>query len=161
MGIKEEKPKDIPPQFTSILDKYQDVFPSNLPKVLPPVRQLGHNIPLIEGAKPTFWPLYHLSPKERNEVHKLVPELLRTALVVSNMFMTTFSLVLLRTALVVSVNFEVPLRSMHDWLAQFNNVLYLLYQSIPIITSNYWLKWVTLNVWFVWNPPNDKCMLKS
>ena len=76
MGIKEEKPKDIPPQFTSILDKYQDVFPSDLPKGLPPQRHLRLTIPLVEGAKPTFRPLYRLSPKEHEEVRKQVADLL-------------------------------------------------------------------------------------
>ena len=73
---KEEKLRDVPPELTYILDKYQDVFPSDLPKGLPPERQLGHTIPLVEGAKPTFRPLYRLSPKEHEEVRKQVADLL-------------------------------------------------------------------------------------
>ena len=47
-----------------------------MPKGLPPSRQTGHTIELVENAKPTFRPLYRLSPFEHEEVRKQVAELL-------------------------------------------------------------------------------------
>ena len=48
----------------------------NLKEGLPLECKWGHTISLVEGAKPTFRPLYRLSPKEHEEVRKQVADLL-------------------------------------------------------------------------------------
>lgn len=68
----EKVPTDIQP----LLEEYGDVFPDELPRGLPMVRQVGHTIPLVEGAKPTFRPIYRLSPKEHSEVRQQITDLL-------------------------------------------------------------------------------------
>ena len=38
----------------ALLQGYQDVFPEELPEGLPPVRGVGHSIPIEPGAQPPF-----------------------------------------------------------------------------------------------------------
>jgi Reverse transcriptase (RNA-dependent DNA polymerase)/RNase H-like domain found in reverse transcriptase/Integrase zinc binding domain/Retroviral aspartyl protease/Chromo (CHRromatin Organisation MOdifier) domain len=67
---------EIPKPLMPLLNEYQDVFPAEMPKGLPPARQTGHTIELIEGAKPMFRPLYRLSPFEHEEVRTQITDLL-------------------------------------------------------------------------------------
>ena len=66
----------IPQPLKPLLSEFNDVFPEEMPKGLPPSRQTGHTIELLEDAKPTFRPLYRLSPFEHEEVRKQVADLL-------------------------------------------------------------------------------------
>ena len=75
-GTEVEIPRDVNPLLRPILQKYRDVFPNDLPHYLPPRREVGHTIPLEEGAKPVFRPIYRLSPAERDEVQRQVTDLL-------------------------------------------------------------------------------------
>jgi hypothetical protein len=68
--------KDIPPALRSVVNRYGDVFPKELPSGLPPDRGVGHTIPLVEGAKPPFRGIYRLSPLELEEVKTQVTSLL-------------------------------------------------------------------------------------
>ena len=52
------------------------MFPDKLSEGLPPDRGVGHTIPLEPGSKPTYGPMYRLSPAERREVEKQVKEYL-------------------------------------------------------------------------------------
>ena len=64
-------------QLDSLLHEYQDVFPDQLPPGLPPEREVFHTIQLAPDAKPTWRPLYRLSPAERDEVERQIKELTR------------------------------------------------------------------------------------
>ena len=66
----------VPPPLRALVEKYNDVYPQDLPHHLPPERNVGHSIPLMEGSKPVFRPIYRLSPAERQEVEKQVTDLL-------------------------------------------------------------------------------------
>jgi hypothetical protein len=57
------------------LEKFEDVF-DLLPSGLPPERKMAHTIPLGEGSKPPFRPIYRLSPKELEEAKRQVQEYL-------------------------------------------------------------------------------------
>jgi hypothetical protein len=47
----------LPPAITNLLQEYMDVFPSEIPSGLPPVRGIEHKIDLIPGrACPTMLP---------------------------------------------------------------------------------------------------------
>ena len=48
----------------SLLQEYKDVFPSTLPRDVPPNRDLGdeHRIPLVPDAKPVHKSMYRHSP---------------------------------------------------------------------------------------------------
>ena len=49
-------------KLAELLKEYEDVFRLELPRGLPPVRNVGHSIPLEPGAPPPFRPMYRLSP---------------------------------------------------------------------------------------------------
>jgi hypothetical protein len=59
-----------------IVKEFSDVFPEELPKILPPERSVDHHIDLISGSKPFSRAPYRLSKFETDEVEKLVHELL-------------------------------------------------------------------------------------
>ena len=61
--------------LTAVLEKFKDVF-EPLPSGLPPEREMAHTIPLEEGSKPPFRPIYRLSPKELEEAKRQVQEYL-------------------------------------------------------------------------------------
>jgi hypothetical protein len=44
-----EKSVAIPPEMSQLLHQYQDVFPDDLPKGLPPIRGIEHQIDLYQG----------------------------------------------------------------------------------------------------------------
>lgn len=49
---------EVPKEVADVLKEYQDVMPSELPKKLPPRREVDHQIELENGAKPpdpTAW----------------------------------------------------------------------------------------------------------
>ena len=58
-----------------LLKRYGDVFPDDLPKGLPPKRDVDHRIELVDGAKPPSRPVYRMSPTELNELKKQLSEL--------------------------------------------------------------------------------------
>ena len=60
-----------------IPNAHKDVFPEQLPDGLPPDRSTGHTVPLEPGSKPTFGPVYKLSPAEKREVERQVTEYLK------------------------------------------------------------------------------------
>ena len=60
----------------ALLSEYADVFPVELPPGLPPVRQVGHTIPLVPGSAPPFKAMYRLSVREREEMERQVKDLL-------------------------------------------------------------------------------------
>jgi hypothetical protein len=59
-----------------VMEQYGDVFPPELPKELPPHRNVDHKIELIPGATPPSRPVYRMSPVELDELKKQLTELL-------------------------------------------------------------------------------------
>jgi hypothetical protein len=55
----------------SLVKEYEDIFQSK-PAGLPPVREMAHTIPLEEGHKPPFRPIYRLSPLEIEEAKRQI-----------------------------------------------------------------------------------------
>ena len=72
----EELPKDLPSQVKNVLQDYEDVFPEELPKGLPPLRGIEHQIDLIPGAVIPNRPAYRANPEETKELQRQVEELL-------------------------------------------------------------------------------------
>lgn len=64
-GTTEELPKEI----RGVLEEYKDVMPPQLPKKLPPRREVDHN-ELVPGAKPPAKAPYRMSPPELEELRK-------------------------------------------------------------------------------------------
>jgi hypothetical protein len=67
---------DIPPDVVNLLQEYADVFPTDLPSGLPPLRGIEHQIDLIPGSSLPNRALYHTNPDETKEIQRQVQTLL-------------------------------------------------------------------------------------
>jgi hypothetical protein len=68
--------QSLPPIVANILQEYADVFPSEVPAGLPPLRDIEHQIDLIPGASfPSHAP-YRTNPEETKEIQCQIQELL-------------------------------------------------------------------------------------
>jgi hypothetical protein len=66
----------LPPAIANILQEYFDVFPSEIPAGLPPIRGIEHQIDLIPGASLPNRAPYRTNPEETKEIQQQVQELL-------------------------------------------------------------------------------------
>jgi hypothetical protein len=67
---------DIPPAVVNLLQEYADVFPTDLPPGLPPLRGIEHQIDLIPGASLPNRAPYRTNPDETKEIQRQVQTLL-------------------------------------------------------------------------------------
>ena len=65
--------EEMPAEIKAVLQDYQDIFPSDLPSGVPPVRK-GHKfkIDLEDDTPPVHRPIYKLSPLELDEAKKQI-----------------------------------------------------------------------------------------
>ncbi|XP_058087529.1 uncharacterized protein LOC131234614 [Magnolia sinica] len=68
---------ELPPEVTLVLEEYSDVFPEDLPDVLPPMRDIQHAIDFVPGSTLPNLPHYRMNPTEHGELHRQVNELLQ------------------------------------------------------------------------------------
>jgi hypothetical protein len=66
----------LPLVVANILQEYSDVFPSEIPEGLPPIRGIEHQIDLIPGASLPNRAPYRTNPEETKEIQWQVQELL-------------------------------------------------------------------------------------
>ena len=68
---------DMPTSVRDVLHEFKDVFPTDLPPGLPPVRK-GHEfrINLEDATAPVHKPIYKLSPLELEEARKQIDYML-------------------------------------------------------------------------------------
>ncbi|XP_057529849.1 uncharacterized protein LOC130808389 [Amaranthus tricolor] len=76
-----QEPTPIPTEMTGLLEQYNDVFPTDLPPGLPPVRGVEHQIDLIPGASLPNKPAYRTNPKEAQELQRQVEDLMKKGFV--------------------------------------------------------------------------------
>ncbi|GKC60586.1 reverse transcriptase, partial [Tanacetum coccineum] len=67
---------EIPRVVKEVLDEFRDVMPTELPKKLPPRREVDHQIELIPGAKPPTMTPYRMAPPELMELKRKLKDLL-------------------------------------------------------------------------------------
>ena len=74
--MNEEKTKtEYPVVVQGILQEFEDVFPKDLPKELPPAREVDHQIELLPGAEPPHRAPYRMSPQGLDELKKQLRDL--------------------------------------------------------------------------------------
>ena len=78
VSMKETEPaaEDVPTEVSKLLGSFADVMPSELPKKLPPVREVDHRIELVPDAKPPATVPYRMAPPELEELKKQLKELM-------------------------------------------------------------------------------------
>ncbi|KAJ4775101.1 polyprotein [Rhynchospora pubera] len=69
----------LPKSLHNLIDRYQDLFQE--PKELPPPRNHDHNIPIKEGSDPVNLRPYRYSHTQKDEVEKIVEELLNASII--------------------------------------------------------------------------------
>ncbi|CEG38215.1 retrotransposon ty3-gypsy subclass [Plasmopara halstedii] len=70
-----EQNTKVPVIVQEVLDKYQDVFPDQLPNVLPPHRAIQFDLNMKSDAKPQHRPPFRLSQVEQASLDKFVNDL--------------------------------------------------------------------------------------
>ncbi|KAL9267493.1 Transposon Ty3-I Gag-Pol polyprotein-like protein [Drosera capensis] len=67
---------DVPKVINDVLEEFQDVMPPELPRKLPPRREVDHVIKLEPGARPLAAVPYRMAPSELEELRRQLKELL-------------------------------------------------------------------------------------
>ncbi|GKG08512.1 hypothetical protein Tco_0334344 [Tanacetum coccineum] len=75
--IRKEVAEDseIPKAMIPLLEEFSDVFPDELPDGLPPLHDIQHHIDLEHGSQLPIRLHYRISPREHEELHRQVEEL--------------------------------------------------------------------------------------
>lgn len=66
----------IPKAAQALVEEFSDVIPEELPRELPPLRDIQHQIDIVPGSPLPNCPHYRMSPKEHEELRRQVEELL-------------------------------------------------------------------------------------
>jgi hypothetical protein len=74
--IEEQK---IPETVKAVIAEFNDVFSNKF--VLPPQRSCDHTIPLQEGSRPPNMRSYRIPHKQKDEVERLIKEMLQDSLI--------------------------------------------------------------------------------
>ncbi|XP_014489586.1 uncharacterized protein LOC106752417 [Vigna radiata var. radiata] len=74
-----ELPMDMKPELALLLSNYVDIFAT--PTSLPPSRAHDHSIPLLEGAGPVKVKLYRYPHSKKEEIEKLIADMLRARII--------------------------------------------------------------------------------
>ncbi|XP_031106244.1 uncharacterized protein LOC116010889 [Ipomoea triloba] len=67
---------EIDNSINDLLAEFADVFPKEMPKGLPPIRGIEHQVDLVPGATLPNRPAYRTNPEEAKEIQRQVEELL-------------------------------------------------------------------------------------
>jgi hypothetical protein len=70
VSLDDAPPLDIPPAVSNLLLEYADVFPTDLPPGLPPLRDIEHQIDLIPGTQLPNRAPYRTNPDETKEIQR-------------------------------------------------------------------------------------------
>ena len=76
--VTEDTPNtSIPQAVEPLLKKFANLVSNELPKELPPLRDIQHAIKLVAGASLPNLPAYRMSPMEHEELRRQVDDLLQ------------------------------------------------------------------------------------
>ncbi|GJS84251.1 putative reverse transcriptase domain-containing protein [Tanacetum coccineum] len=77
--------EETPVEVQTLLDEFKDIFPDEIPPGLPLMREIQHCIDFVPGAMIPNKPAYRMNPKEFEELHRHVTELLAKGLIRESM----------------------------------------------------------------------------
>ncbi|GJT63323.1 putative nucleotidyltransferase, ribonuclease H [Tanacetum coccineum] len=84
--VEENTPvEDVPVEVIPLLNEFFDIFPDDIPAGLPLMREIQHCIDFTPGATIPHKAAYRMNPKEYNELHRQVTELLEKGLIRESM----------------------------------------------------------------------------
>jgi hypothetical protein len=86
--------QSLPLIVANILSEYSDVFPSEVPVGLPPLRGIEHHIDLVLGASLLNRDPYRTNPEETKEIQRQVQELLEKGYVRESLSPCAISVIL-------------------------------------------------------------------
>ena len=84
----------LPSSIVSLLQKFEDVFLKEIPKGLPPIRGIEHQIDFLPGATILNRPAYKCNPEETKEIQKQVGELMEKGYVRESLSPRVFPVIL-------------------------------------------------------------------
>ncbi|KAE8706830.1 cytochrome P450 78A7-like [Hibiscus syriacus] len=76
VGTEPTMTEKVPREVGQVLAEFRDVMPTELPKHLPPKREVDHKIELVPNAEPPTKASYRMAPPELEELRKQMKELL-------------------------------------------------------------------------------------
>lgn len=83
LELQTDKTEKLPPEISNLLHEFQDIFEE--PKTLPPCRKdHDHKIPLMEGSNPINQRPYRYTVYQKNEIEKMVQELMDAGTIQTN-----------------------------------------------------------------------------
>ena len=74
--VTNELNPSLPSVFFSLVQEFEDIFPEEMPRGLPPIRGIEHQIDFILGVSLPNRPAYITNPTEAKEIQTQVEELL-------------------------------------------------------------------------------------
>ena len=83
-----------PSSIVSLLPEFEDVFPEEIPKGLPPIRGIKHQIDFVSSATIRNRPAYRSNPEDTKELQKQVGELVEKGYVRESMSPCTVLMIL-------------------------------------------------------------------
>ncbi|XP_039021247.1 uncharacterized protein LOC120153338 [Hibiscus syriacus] len=76
VGTEPTMTEEVPTEVGQVLAEFRDVMPTELPKCLPPKREVDHRIELVPNAEPPAKAPYRMAPPELEELRRQLKELL-------------------------------------------------------------------------------------
>ena len=76
-----EKAADVPEALAPVLKEFGDVMPAEMPKKLPPRREVDHQIELIPGARPPAMAPYRMAIPELQELRRQLDGMLEAGII--------------------------------------------------------------------------------
>ena len=107
-----------------MLEQFVDVFPKELPKGLPPLKGIKHQIDLIPRATLPNRPAYRMNPEEVNELKDQVDKSLEKRFVRESMSLCSVPCVDSRAINCITMKYRYHIPCLNDMLDEYMVLIY-------------------------------------